>query len=548
MTTDGVTYFTQLRSVIFDRDLDVAAEFAFLDQPPRPNHVVPVGPSSAVVAALLDRRRRRTSGRAADGGPRPLNRGAGLGPALRARGAAVVVRDRCRGPGGAPPPSTARVLAAGGDHRDGADLRATPLYWYMVYEPSMTHAASFGFVALFVVCAARWVPPGATVRQSLVTGRAHRAGVPRAVAGVAVRAVSGGAGVERGGTPPGERVRRALTLAGWAFLGALPWILLQLGHSYVLFTRYEYHLRAGRAATSARCIPAGSIRCSRRGTASCRGPRSAYVAVVGTFAYLRRSWRWAASALVILFLTAWVNGATLDWAGGWSFGGRRFSSALVMLAPGLALVIEFVLRRPLLALAPALAGAIWWNHLLMVQYTAGMLPKDEPVSFGRIVRQQAELQTRSPYWYPFAFPANVWFAWRERCPGGQVRRALAGNAARDVLARVRSHGGEVPAVGVGRAGRRRLGTGVVDWRQPGADGRAARPGGWRGDDLDPVAHTIRRAARRRGDRARGQRRRSGQVQGGRAGCVHGRDRQFPQPRLANCFVAASIRSGCEALG
>ena len=47
---------------------------------------------------------------------------------------------------------------------------ATPLYWYMVYEPSMTHAASFGFVALFVVCSARWVPQGATVRQSLILG------------------------------------------------------------------------------------------------------------------------------------------------------------------------------------------------------------------------------------------------------------------------------------------------------------------------------------------------------------------------------------------
>ena len=39
-----MTYFAQLRSVIFDRDLDVAAEFAYLGQPPRPNHVVPIGP------------------------------------------------------------------------------------------------------------------------------------------------------------------------------------------------------------------------------------------------------------------------------------------------------------------------------------------------------------------------------------------------------------------------------------------------------------------------------------------------------------------------
>jgi hypothetical protein len=33
-----------------------------------------------------------------------------------------------------------------------------------------------------------------------------------------------------------------------------------------------------------------------------------------------------------------------------------------------------------------------------------------------MVRQQAEVHTRSPYWYPFAFPANVWFAWREHVP------------------------------------------------------------------------------------------------------------------------------------
>ena len=59
--------------------------------------------------------------------------------------------------------------------------------------------------------------------------------------------------------------------------------------------------------------------------------------------------------LVILFVTAWVNGATQDWAGGWSFGGRRFTSALVMLAPGLAVLVELALRRPLVALAPVVA-------------------------------------------------------------------------------------------------------------------------------------------------------------------------------------------------
>ncbi len=52
----------------------------------------------------------------------------------------------------------------------------------------------------------------------------------------------------------------------------------------------------------------------------------------------------------------------------------------------------------------------------MVQYTSGMLPKDEPVAFSRLVRQQGDVATRAPYAYPFAFPANAWFAWRHDLP------------------------------------------------------------------------------------------------------------------------------------
>ena len=47
VTTDGVIYFSQLRSVLFDGDLNVAREFAYLGQPPRPYHVVPIGPTSS---------------------------------------------------------------------------------------------------------------------------------------------------------------------------------------------------------------------------------------------------------------------------------------------------------------------------------------------------------------------------------------------------------------------------------------------------------------------------------------------------------------------
>ena len=51
------------------------------------------------------------------------------------------------------------------------------------------------------------------------------------------------------------------------------------------------------------------------------------------------------TALTILFLMALLNGSTTDWAAGWSFGGRRFVSCMVLLAPGLALTIEALAIR-----------------------------------------------------------------------------------------------------------------------------------------------------------------------------------------------------------
>lgn len=424
ITTDGVTYFAQLRSVIFDRDLDVVREFAILGQPARPNHVVPIGPILVWLPLYLTVAAVDAIGRGIGLWAAPADAAAiGLGlPYVRA----ALISSFAIGAAGllALQWYLRRLFSAAVAFVTVLLLfGATPLYWYMVYEPSMTHAASFGFVALFVVASAVWVSPSASPAPSPSARRAVILGTLIGLAFVtrsqeAVFALFPAVLVLSRPLTWSARARDAARLAGWAFLGALPWILLQLAHSYVLFARYEYNLLGqGGYFDPLHSRWMDTLFSSWHGFLS--WTPVAYVAVLGTLAYLRREWRWAASALLILFLMAWVNGSTQDWSGGWSFGGRRFSSALVMLAPGLAVVIEAVLRRPVLALAPLVVAALWWNHLLMVQYTAGMLPKDEPVAFGRIVRQQAEALTRPPYVYPFAFPANVWFAWREDLPVGK---------------------------------------------------------------------------------------------------------------------------------
>jgi hypothetical protein len=141
-----------------------------------------------------------------------------------------------------------------------------------------------------------------------------------------------------------------------------------------------------------------------------------WIALVGTIAYAKRRPLWAVPALAAFAALTWTNGAAHDWAGGWAFGGRRFTSALAAFAPGTALAVLFAWRRPLVPIAALVAAVVGWNALLMEQYQRHLLPRDEAVRFDAMVRQQAELATTRPFLYPFAFPANVWFAWREQLP------------------------------------------------------------------------------------------------------------------------------------
>lgn len=197
---------------------------------------------------------------------------------------------------------------------------------------------------------------------------------------------------ERGWT---ARLRDALWLALWAGLGAVPALLLQVVHSQFVFSQYDYAL-LGQGGylhpLDSRWLD--TLFSSWHGFLS--WSPVAYVAVIGSVVLLWRDTRWAATTLAVLFFMAWVNGATQDWHGNGSFGGRRFSSMLVLLAPGLALAIDMALRRPLFLLAPVAAAGVWWNVLLMEQFATHMIPREERVSFSALMRQQADLHTRPP--------------------------------------------------------------------------------------------------------------------------------------------------------
>jgi hypothetical protein len=291
---------------------------------------------------------------------------------------------------------------------------ATPLAWYMVYEPSMTHAASFGFVALFATAAARWTSRRISARQSMTLG---------ALLGLAfisrpqeaLFALFPAILLFTEGDSWRTRLRVAVRLAAWALVGAAPLLAIQAVHSAILFSRENFALVGANGYLDLwHSRWADTLWSSWHGFLS--WTPIAYVALIGTVAYATRAWRWTLAALVIVLLMAWINGSTADWNAGWSFGGRRFVSCLVLLAPGLAFAIQQLVSRPTVALAILAIAAIGWNQLLVAQYAGNMLPRSEAPSFGQIVRQQATVLTRPPFFYPFAFPANVWFSWRTGLP------------------------------------------------------------------------------------------------------------------------------------
>ena len=77
-----------------------------------------------------------------------------------------------------------------------------------------------------------------------------------------------------------------------------------------------------------------------------------YVAVVGTVAYFRRDRVWAIASPLIVLAIAWRIAADDRLAAGPAFGARGLLAVLALLAPGLALILDAITRRPALALAP----------------------------------------------------------------------------------------------------------------------------------------------------------------------------------------------------
>src|SRR6266536_4653965 len=144
VTSDGALYVAHLLSLVFDHDLQIDPELRFLGLPPRPHHVIPIGPTIlwaplylmvaigdwlGAAAGLWT----RASG-VALGSTWAYVEAAFLGSFAAAAVGLTALHLRLRREFGGAIALLTSLLIVG----------ATTLPWYIVAEPSMTHAASFG--------------------------------------------------------------------------------------------------------------------------------------------------------------------------------------------------------------------------------------------------------------------------------------------------------------------------------------------------------------------------------------------------------------------
>ena len=104
-----------------------------------------------------------------------------------------------------------------------------------------------------------------------------------------------------------------------------------------------------------------------------RNPQSSYLAWVGLIGFAAQ---------------LWLVGSWSMWWAGASFGNRFFISSLPFIALGLGRIAESLTtrRRRVIALA-GLGLLIVWNMGLLIQYATEMLPREDWVSWSRIIRQ-----------------------------------------------------------------------------------------------------------------------------------------------------------------
>jgi hypothetical protein len=304
-----------------------------------------------------------------------------------------------------------------------ATVTGSFMLWYLVKEPSMTHAPSMALVAAFTWrwaatrerrSRAQWVVLG------LIAGGMTLVRWQNAIFALlpACDAASGIlSGWRRGDTPA---VRRTF----------VDGVLFTVAAS-VAFAPQMIAWRAIYGSWLAVSPVGPQIRwwdphlidilwSSRNGLFS-TSP-ILYVGGLGLVVLTRARPHVGAPAVAAIAVMTYFNASIQDWWGSAGFGGRRFDGALPLLALGVAqaaaTAIAALRRFPGLAVATAAAALILWNVTQIAIAQAGQLRIGEAVSFGDTMAAQARA-FHGWFGNPFTYPISLAYALRNGVSPGR---------------------------------------------------------------------------------------------------------------------------------
>ena len=346
LDADGIHYFTYARSLIGDRDLDLANDYGLLGQEMHAKNVLPIGAPLVWGVLLVPLYAIQTLlgfiFGFTDTGAEPMFIAAACLVSIGLGGAGLFLLYRELREFGSPVASLLAVLLV---------WFGSPLRFYMRVLPSFAHAIEF-FAAVLVLVASRRLretgSPAWAAKAGLACGLVYLVRSQDGLLLLVPAIFSLDAWLSHRNL--GRMIKEgALALGGFA---SLAWIQSAVWWS-MFGTPFlvPHKLLHGEAFATPAAPKLLEMLLSDRG-----GLFSTYpmilIAVLGLPFALRRSRPWAAAAMIVLLLQWRLNASIFDW-----YQVRRFTGTIPLIALGLVMV------TPRIARAGALAGALL---LLMV--------------------------------------------------------------------------------------------------------------------------------------------------------------------------------------
>ncbi len=434
---DGLYVYAYARSLYLDRDVDFTNDYALLGNPHRrrkgprglPENRASIGPALAWAPTFALAQVSVRIGSAAGWTDAPGDGSSRLHRLITVSGsllwglvAAVFSLLLARRVASLHAAATAGLLL----------LLGTSLPWYMVYQPSWSHAPSAAAVAALLWFWARTGPQRRLRDWAVLGALLGLAGLMRAqnlvFAAVVLLDVVPGlrrAAVHRSAREAGALLGACGVMGAAALLAFSPqmWAWHTIYGSALTIPQGDTFMRWEASRWAATLF-------SGRGGLFTWTP-AAYLGVLGLIAgavLSSVSRRIAVAGLLAFAAQAYINGAVDDWWAGWAYGGRRYLNCTAVFGVGLALGLDLSwgwLRRR--AQAVAFAVPLLGLGLLAVcnlermdAYLEGRIDRGSPQSVRSMDGEFFETMLGGLYGAvgpPTAAPASWAFAWRT---GGDV--------------------------------------------------------------------------------------------------------------------------------